>query len=552
MPLTPSFFAVLFALLPASLAQCDSANFFSALTLTISDGNSNFLTPAGGALSPPCTGTDFAFIKSVDVRTTDGSAVTVLTKATASQSDNTLSTTFSSTSPITCFVRDNLEDGFSTLNYAVEIVCTNPINGFCNVQAFTSGLCFFYYWRMGDWTSCSANCDGGTQSRTVSCAPQSQSPMCDSNLQPSTQQSCNTDGCGPSNPNSNCTLLTDVTETVQPVSGDYFRFAVYVLGGYLVLLLFISFILIRCWYTEPKSQLRLPKLMNYVNAVSEYVEKDGAKRNFCRYVLEQHDVLRTWYVKHELPDTLKFMYRYHLVSSLLFTMALSLTFASLNIETSTYACIGQDWTPVTITEETAGGKFKFDRLAFLVVTISGILWGVAMNKLAVACAVLGQKASGHFRWITLGSTLIIFGAAVYIKYRLGGNVYFMVYVTVMFTAKATQWLGTQNIFNLVAFVISYMLYNGWCDRCEKPDTCLVCSEKHTKIAGYHQMSDNLLIDTQTAAEPPSKGTMTLQPMLMAAPSNTIMVTTLAPQPQPVYVMQQQQPAMAFIVGPGPS
>jgi hypothetical protein len=74
--------------------------------------------------------------------------------------------------------------------------CTGSSLQNCNTQACTS-----YFWNTGGWSSCSASCGGGTQTRSVWCQGSDGGTYPDGNCgggKPATSQSCNT-GCCPVN-----------------------------------------------------------------------------------------------------------------------------------------------------------------------------------------------------------------------------------------------------------------------------------------------------------------------------------------------------------------
>lgn len=64
----------------------------------------------------------------------------------------------------------------------------------CNAQACVDN----YTWLIGDWATCSANCGGGTQTRSVICKDQNGADAADNQCpapKPALQQTCNTDAC---------------------------------------------------------------------------------------------------------------------------------------------------------------------------------------------------------------------------------------------------------------------------------------------------------------------------------------------------------------------
>ena len=56
-----------------------------------------------------------------------------------------------------------------------------------------------YDWITGDWSQCSADCGGGTQTRTVACQRSDgqtvEDVFCDAASRPAASQECNTQGC---------------------------------------------------------------------------------------------------------------------------------------------------------------------------------------------------------------------------------------------------------------------------------------------------------------------------------------------------------------------
>ena len=56
-----------------------------------------------------------------------------------------------------------------------------------------------YTWKTGDWSECSADCGGGTQTRSVSCQRTDglivEDVFCDAENKPASSQTCNEQGC---------------------------------------------------------------------------------------------------------------------------------------------------------------------------------------------------------------------------------------------------------------------------------------------------------------------------------------------------------------------
>ena len=69
-------------------------------------------------------------------------------------------------------------------------------------------------WSTGNWSKCSKDCGGGTQTRTVNCPT---GEICDENMKPSTSQTCNSYICPPDISN----MFDDMFDDVKDISNVF-------------------------------------------------------------------------------------------------------------------------------------------------------------------------------------------------------------------------------------------------------------------------------------------------------------------------------------------
>lgn len=97
-------------------------------------------------------------------------------------------------------LKANISNTWKNIKYGyvnVNNVWKKMKNIYTNINGVWKPL-WSYSWYTGNWSSCSAECGGGTQTRTVYCKRNDNVQVDDafcSGTKPSTQQSCNTQSC---------------------------------------------------------------------------------------------------------------------------------------------------------------------------------------------------------------------------------------------------------------------------------------------------------------------------------------------------------------------